>query len=89
MSKYDMYFNTFFKQYTGDELCDKETYKKYYIKILACGRRVVEGYKKWSYFIPSKGAYINYHLQFLKMIDGNGFNVKQVNPQVYSISKGE
>lgn len=87
MNKYDDWelYNAFLDQCTCDKKGMTEFYLRFRIKVLACGRHLLEKDKHWSYVIPNDKT-ANHHLEFLDFIDGNGFIVEQVQSDLYRVT---
>ena len=86
MNKYDDWelYNAFLDQCTCDKKNVKDIYRRFRIKVLACGRHLIEKQVRWSYVIPADNT-ADWHMEFLDFIDGNGFTVKQIQPNTYHI----
>jgi hypothetical protein len=87
MHKFDEWecYNAFVNQCTCDKSHIKEFYKRFRIKILACGQHLLEKAVRWSYTVPTD-ILKDYHKEFLEFIDGNGFTVIEFQPNMYHIT---
>ena len=77
-------YTAFIEQCTCDKSYLKELYMRFRIKMIACGRHLLQKQVRWSYAIPEDKT-ANHHLEFLDFIDGNGFTVIQTQPNLYHI----
>ena len=86
MNNYDSWelYNAFLNQCTCDKKNINEIYMRFRMKVLACGTHLLQRDVLWSYYIPEDNT-AAYHLEFLDFIDGNGFEVRQAEPNRYQI----
>lgn len=86
MSTYEDWelYEAFKNQCKCDKIYIKDIYKRFRVKVLVCGRRLIEKQEYWGYIIPDDKTADSY-IEFLEFLDGNGFIIKQVRPRTYHI----
>lgn len=77
-------YEAFKNQCECDKVYVKDIYKRFRLKVLACGRRLKTKQVRWAYTIPDNET-ADSHMEFLEFLDGNGFIIKQVQPHTYHI----
>ena len=77
-------YKAFRNQCECDKIYVKDIYRRFRLKVLACGRRLLEKQVRWTYTIPNDET-ADSCMEFLEFLDGNGFIIKQVQPHTYHI----
>lgn len=83
-----MHFNdidwesVFGNQYTCDRIYVEDIYRRFPLKVKACASKLYLGNIRWAY---STSPNEEERDEFLDFIDGNGFEVKQVQPHTFHI----
>ena len=87
MIKYDDWelYNAFLNQCTCDKKNIKDIYKRFRVKVLACGRYLIDRQAHWLYIVPADNT-ADQHMEFLDFIDGNGFIITKRRIGCYVIS---
>ena len=77
-------YNAFHDQCLSDKDHIKELYRRFRARVISCGRHLLSKQVRWAYTVPDDERAASY-LEFLDFIDGNGFIIKQVQPDLYHI----
>ena len=78
------------RAFEGHCACDQtfieEIERRFPMKVRACGMHLLDRCKGWSYTLPENTEEAEHYQEFLDFLDGNGFILKQVRPNLYHIT---